>query len=56
MHLRSRFITPDLLALFDVQAPPAGDEPAVQVQAGPPQFDLAAALRKTWAGGADAGG
>jgi DNA helicase-2/ATP-dependent DNA helicase PcrA len=54
--LRSRFITPDLLALFDVQAPPAGDEPAVQVQAGPPQFDLAAALRKTWAGGADAGG
>lgn len=54
--LRSRFITPELLALFDVQAPPAGDEPAVQVQAGPPQFDLVAALRKSWTGGADAGG
>ena len=54
--LRSRFITPELLALFDVQTPPVGDEPAVQVQTGPPQFDLAAVLRKTWTGGADAGG
>ncbi len=50
--LRSRFIPPELLVHFELQTFGPGDDPAPQVQTGPPLFDLAAALRGSWPGGA----
>lgn len=50
--LRSRFIPAELLMHFEVEEPEASADPAVVGQAGPPQFDLAAAMRAGWSGGA----